>query len=107
MSWPALESIAESGRPLVPSTGDQLNGYAKYLVDNDIDGYVYPMTTKLSAESVKVLLAALKGESVDKKHYIEVQGMGPDEIAGFVRPDESDWWWIGDDQIPDKYLPQL
>lgn len=107
MSWPALESLAEAGRPLVPTTGDQLNGYAKYLVEQDVPGYVFPMTTKLSAESVKVLLRAMQGEAVDKVHYIEVSGMGPDEIKDFVRPELSDWWWIGDDQIPAEFLPEL
>jgi len=107
MSWPALESLAEAGRPAVPNTGDQLNGYAKYLVANDIPGYVFPMTTRLSAESVRVLIKALKGESVAKIHYIDVDGMGPDEIKEFVQPALSDWWWIGDDQIPAEFLPEL
>ena len=107
MSLPALEALQEAGRPLVPTTGDQLNGYAKFLVENDIPGFVYPMTTKLSAESVKVLLKAIKGEDVDKMHFIDVEGMGPDQIKEFVRPELSDWWWIGDDQIPEKFLPEI
>ncbi|MDC7235636.1 MAG: ABC transporter substrate-binding protein [Spirochaetales bacterium] len=107
MSLPALEALQEAGRPLVPTTGDQLNGYAKFLVENDVPGFVYPMTTKLSAESVKVLLEAIKGNEVDKKHYIDVQGMGPEDIKKFVRPELSDWWWIGDDQIPEKFLPEI
>lgn len=107
MSWPALESLAEAGRPKIPSTGDQLNGYAKYLVKEGMRGYVYPMTTKLSAESVKVLLRAMKGEPVEKVHVIDITGMGPDEIQNFVRPEKSDWWWIGDDQIPEEFLPEL
>jgi len=65
------------------------------------------MTTRLSAESVKVLVQAMKGESVDKIHHIEVSGMGPDLIEDFVRPELSDWWWIGDDQIPAEFLPEL
>lgn len=107
MSLPALQVLQDAGRPLVPSTGDQLNGYAKFLVANDIPGFVYPMTTKLSAESVKVLLDAIKGNEVEKVHYIDIQGMGPEEIKKFVRPEASDWWWIGDDQIPEKFLPKI
>ena len=107
MSWPALQALKEAGRPLVPTTGDQLNGYAKFLVENDVPGFVFPMTTKLSAESVKVLLKAIKGEKVDKLHFIDVEGMGPDQIKEFVRPELSDWWWIGDDQIPKEFLPEI
>ena len=105
MSWPALQAMKEAGRPLVPSTGDQLNGYAKFLVDNNVRGYVYPMTTKLSGEAVRVGLSAVKGEKIDKKVYIDISGLGPDKIAEFVRPDKSDWWWIGDDQMPEEFLP--
>ncbi len=107
MSLPALQALKEVGRPLVPSTGDQLNGYAKFLVENNIPGFVYPMTTKLSAESVKILLEAIKGQEVGKVHYIDIQGMGPEAIKEFVRPEASDWWWIGDDQIPEKFLPNI
>ncbi len=107
MSLPALQALQEAGRPLVPTTGDQLNGYAKFLVDHNIPGYAFPMTTKLSAESVKVLLEAIKGNDVEKIHYIDVQGMGPEDIEKFVRPELSDWWWIGDDQIPEEFLPEI
>lgn len=107
MSLPALQALKEVGRPLVPSTGDQLNGYAKFLIANNIPGFIYPMTTRLSAESVKILLDAIKGKDVEKIHYIDIQGMGPDDIKKFVRPEASDWWWIGDDQIPAKYLPKI
>ena len=65
------------------------------------------MTTKLSAESVKVLLEAIKGNEVEKNHSIDIQGMGPEQIKEFVRPELSDWWWIGDDQIPEKFLPEF
>jgi ribose transport system substrate-binding protein len=107
MSWPALQALKEAKRPLVPSTGDQLNGYAKYLVDNKARGFVFPMTTKLSGEAVKVALKALKGEKVPKNFSIDVKGLGPDKVKEFVRPTLSDWWWIGDDQMPKEFLPKL
>jgi ribose transport system substrate-binding protein len=106
-AWPALEALKEAGRPLVPSTGDQLNGYAKFLVANNLRGFVYPMTTKLSGEAVRTALLLLKGEKVGKKVYIDIQGLGPDKIKAFVRPNLSDWWWIGDDQMPKEFLPKL
>lgn len=107
MSWPALQAMQEAGRPLVPSTGDQLNGYAKFLVENDVPGYCYPMTTKLSGKALEVALRALKGESVDKVEYIDIDGYGPDEIADLAKTGKSDWWWIGDDQMPEEFLPDL
>jgi ribose transport system substrate-binding protein len=107
MSWPALQALQEAKRPLVPTTGDQLNGYAKFLVANKARGFVFPMTTRLSGEAVKVALRALKGEKVPKNVSIDVKGLGPDKIKEFVRPALSDWWWIGDDQMPKEFLPKL
>ncbi len=107
MSWPALQAFEEAGRPLVPSTGDQLNGYAKYVSEKNVPAYLYPMSTRLSAEAVKVLLKAMKGEAVDKTVATSFKGMGPEEIKKFVKPELSDWWWVGDDQMPEEFLPEL
>ena len=107
MSWPALQAMKEAGRPLVPSTGDQLNGYTKFLVANNARGYAYPMTTKLSGEAVKQAVKAAKGEKVEKIVYIKITGYGPDQIKQLTKPDLSDWWWIGDDQMPAEFLPKL
>ncbi len=107
MSWPALQALKEAKRPLVPSTGDQLNGYAKFLVENKVRGYVFPITTKLSGEAVKIALKALLGEKVPKNYSIEIDGLGPELINKFVQPKLSDWWWIGDDQMPKEFLPKL
>jgi ribose transport system substrate-binding protein len=106
-AWPALEAIKEAGRPLVPSTGDQLNGYAKFLVENDVPGFIYPITTKISAEALKVGLKAVQGEEVEKHVLIQLEGMGPEQIKAFVRPELSDFWWIGDDQMPEEFLPKF
>jgi hypothetical protein len=84
-----------------------LNGYAKFLVENKLRGYIYPFTTRQSAEALKVTLRALKGEKLPKTIMIEVKGYGPEEIKKLVQPKLSDWWWIGDDQISKEFLPKL
>jgi ABC-type sugar transport system substrate-binding protein len=106
-SWPALQAMKEANRPLVPSTGDQLNGYTKFLVANNVRGYAYPMTTMLSGEAVKQAVKAAKGEKVEKIVYIKITGYGPDQIKQLTKPDLSDWYWIGDDKMPAEFLPQL
>lgn len=106
-SWPALQALKEAGRPMVPTTGDQLNGYTKFLVANKLRGYAYPMTTQLSGEAVKQALMAVKGQKVEKKVFIKITGYGPDQIQQLTKPELSDWWWIGDDQMPAQFLPKL
>lgn len=105
MSWPALQALKEAGRPLVPTTGDQLNDYAKFLVDNNLRGYIFHMSTTLSGETVKAGMKAVKGEKLPKRTFLKINGYGPDEIKSLVRPKLSDFWWIGDDNMPKEFLP--
>jgi ABC-type sugar transport system substrate-binding protein len=56
---------------------------------------------------VKQAVKAAKGEKVEKNVYIKITGYGPDQIKQLTKPDLSDWWWIGDDQMPAEFLPQL
>jgi ribose transport system substrate-binding protein len=107
MSWPALQVLKEKGLPLVPSTGDQLNGYAKFLVKNDIRGFIQPFPASHSRSAVIYALKAAKGEEIEKYIKIPVVSYGPEKIKEFVRMNKSDYWWIGDDQMPEKFLPEL
>jgi ribose transport system substrate-binding protein len=107
MSWPALEALKAAGRPLVPSTGDQLNGYAKFLVKNDVRGFIYPYPAWISAEAVKMALKVVKGKEVPKYYEVPVKGFGPEEIKKLVQMEKSDFWWVGDDQIPEEFLPDI
>jgi hypothetical protein len=76
-------------------------------VANKARGYAYPMTTQLSGEAVKQALMAAMGQKVEKKVTIKITGYGPDQIQQLTKPDLSDWWWIGDDQMPAEFLPKL
>jgi ribose transport system substrate-binding protein len=107
MSWPALEALKEAGRPLVPSTGEQLNGYAKFVVQNNTRGFIYPFPAWMSREAVKYAIKAVQGEKLDKLILIPVDSIGPDEIKDYVQMGESDFWWVGDDQMPEEFLPKL
>lgn len=107
MSWPALEALEAAGRPLVPSTGEQLNGYAKYLVKNDARGFIYPFPSWVSANAVQMAIKAVQGEKLPKYIEIPTETFGPEKIKEFVRHDKSDFWWVGDDQMPEEFLPKL
>jgi ribose transport system substrate-binding protein len=106
-SWPALEALKEAGRPLVPSTSEQLNAYAKFVVKNDLRGFIYPFPAWQSRDAVRYAIKAVQGEELPKYIEIPVDPIGPDEIADYVQMDESDFWWVGDDQMPEEFLPEL
>ncbi len=107
MSWPALEALKEAGRPLVPSTGEQLNAYAKFVVKNNLRGFIYPFPAWMSRMAVQYAIKAAQGEKLPKYIEIPVDPIGPDEIADYVQMDKSDFWWVGDDQMPEEFLPSF
>ena len=107
MSFPALETMKEAGRKLVPSTGDHLNGYAKFLVENNVPGYIEPYSTRQAAWALEEGLKAVKGEEIPNLIYKDPDTYDFEKIKNFVDMSKSDWWWLGDDQIPAEFLPQI
>ncbi len=107
MSFPALEVLKEAGLPLVPSTGDHLNGYAKFLVKNNVPGYIEPYSTLQAAWALDEGLKVVKGETIEKIIFKEPAKYDFARIKEFVDMNKSDWWWLGDDQIPEKFLPDI
>ncbi|MBI9104318.1 MAG: substrate-binding domain-containing protein [Spirochaetales bacterium] len=107
MSFPALETMKEAGREMVPSSGDNLNGYAKFLVANDVPGYIEPYSTQQAAWALVEGLKAVKGDTLDKVIYRTPDQFPFEKIKEIVDMSLSDWWWLGDDQIPAEFLPQI
>ncbi len=107
MSFPALETMKEAGRPLVPTTGDHLNGYAKFLVANDVPGYIEPYSTRQGAWALVEGLKAVKGETIPSRILKDPDTYDFEKIKQFVDMEKSDWWWLGDDQIPAEFLPEI
>lgn len=107
MSFPALEAMKEAGRTLVPSTGDNLNGYAKFLVINEVEGYIEPYSTQQAAWALTEGLKAVKGEKIEKVIYHQPEQYPYERIVQIVDTELSDWWWLGDDQIPEEFLPEI
>ncbi len=107
MSLPALETMKEAERTLIPSCGDNLNGYAKFLVANDVPGYIEPYSTQQAAWALVEGLKAVNGEKLDKVIYRQPDQYPFEKIKEFVDMSLSDWWWLGDDQIPAEFLPNI
>lgn len=107
MSFPALETMKDAGKALIPSTGDHLNGYAKFLVANNVPGYIEPYSTQQAAWALVEGLKAVKGEKIDKIIYKKPEQYPFKKIKEIVDMNLSDWWWLGDDQIPAEFLPKI
>lgn len=106
MTLGAIDAFKAAGRPLVPMTGEDNNGYLKRWVELQPEGFDSIATSKptwLGSESLKVALDLLDGKDVAKDNVLPVPTITSENLEEFVRPDLPDSFWnntrLSDDQI--------
>jgi ribose transport system substrate-binding protein len=94
MTRGAIEAFQEAGRPLVPMSGENLNGYFKVAVDVGLKTSAPQFPTWMAPEAVKLAVRALTG--MPMKDYYLLQPPAIVDIEGRVLPDVSDDYWVED-----------
>lgn len=104
LSWPALEALEESGRAFVPSTGDHLLGYSKFLHKNSIPGVQVRFPATMGANAVEVAMQILRGEMIYRYVEVDLDVIRSEDLINY-NIDRPDNWWIGDHEgLPEQYL---
>jgi ribose transport system substrate-binding protein len=96
MTQGAMEAFLAAGRPLVPMTGEDNNGFMKMwkeLAPQGFKGIAASEPTWVSGEALKLALATLKGEPIPKTTMIPVPTITDATLDEYVRPDLSDSYW--------------
>ncbi len=106
MTLGAIDAFKAAGRPLVPMTGEDNNGYLKRWSELRPEGFDSIATSKptwLGSESLKLALDLLDGKDVAKDNVLPVPTITNDNLDAFVRPDLPDSFWnntrLSDDQV--------
>ncbi len=96
MTQGAIEAFQAAGRPLVPMTGEDNNGFMKMWKELQPKGFkaiAASEPTWISAEALKLALDALNGRPIPKKKIIPVPTITEENLDQYVRPDLSDEYW--------------
>lgn len=97
MTRGAVEAFLAAGRPLVPMTGEDNNGFLKIWKENIPNGFtsIAPsMPTWLFAEGARIGLDLLDGNPpAQKDTVVEIPVITQDELDKYVRDDLSDSYW--------------
>jgi ribose transport system substrate-binding protein len=104
MTQGAMEAFLAAGRPLVPMTGEDNNGFMKMwkeLSPQGFKGIAASEPTWISGEALKLALAALKGEPIEKQAMIPVPTITDETLDQYVRPDLSDEYWTNSKLPPE------
>lgn len=94
MTRGAIEAFQEAGRPLVPMSGENLNGYFKVAAEAGLPTSAPQFPTWMAPEAVKLAVRALRGLPVHDYYLLQPPAIV--DIEGRVLPDVSDDYWVED-----------
>ena len=109
MTLGAVDAFQEADRPLIPMSGEALNGYVKKWVELKAQGFssVAPsMPTWLSASALDMAVKALIGFPVPKDTIYPTPTYYEADLESIVRPDLPDSYWLGS-LLPDEVIKEI
>ena len=96
MTQGAIDAFEAAGRPLVPMTGEDNNGFMMAWQERMEDGFMAIAASEPTWQSRVALQAALRilqGIPINSYYRLNVPTITADEVADYVRPEYSDAYW--------------
>lgn len=92
MTLGAVQAYQEAGIPLVPMSGEGLNGFLKAAVAADLKTSAPAFPTWQGPEALKLAVRALQGMPIDDSYLLQAPSIA--DIKTAVLPDVSDDYWV-------------
>jgi ribose transport system substrate-binding protein len=104
----ALEAFEEAGRPLVPITGEDNNGFFKlWLARKDkFDSIGASKPTYIGSDACRLALQILQGEPVYDINIVAVPIITGEELQKYARPDLPDSFWLRT-RLPESKIQEI
>lgn len=96
MTQGAIDAFEAAGRPLVPMTGEDNNGFMQAWKDRIPDGFAAISASEPTWQSrvaLQAALRALQGMPLNSFYELQVPTITADDIDDYVRPEYSDSYW--------------
>jgi len=96
MTQGAIDAFEAAGRPLVPMTGEDNNGFMLAWMDRMDDGFTAIAASEPTWQSRVALQAGLRilqGIPINSFYRLQVPTITGDELEQYVRPEYSDAYW--------------
>ena len=110
MTRGAIEAFVENGRPLIPMTGEDGNGFLKlwkkYIDDPGFDSIATTMPAWIYGEGVNTGVRILKGEPYEKEVVNPVPTILRDTLDEYVRDDLNDSFWANT-RLPEELIQKF
>jgi len=109
MTLGAIDAFLEAGKPLIPMTGEALNGFAKRWIELRDKGFtsIAPYKpTWLSAAALKYAVQVLEGFPIPRKIIYPTPVFTEENIDQIARWDLPDSYWLGS-LLPDEVIKEI
>ena len=107
MTRGAIQAFQEANRPLVPMTGEALNGFLKIWQNQELSSVAPIYPTWMGAEAVKLAILALQNKEIVKNYLPASPPITDDTLADNVKPNLPDDYWLDDGYLTDEQLQSI
>lgn len=107
MTRGAIQAFQEANRPLVPMTGEALNGFLKIWQNQNLSSVAPIYPTWMGAEAVKLAILALQNKEIAKNYLPASPPITDDTLADNVKPNLPDDYWLDDGYLSEEQLQSI
>jgi len=94
MTRACIDVFSEIGKPLVPMTGENNNGFLRIWKDSGLDSAGPVFTPGLGPAMVRATVALLEGKEISAKFESDPNPITNENFDDLYRPDLSDAFWM-------------
>jgi len=94
MTRACLDVFKESGKPLVPMTGEGNNGFLRVWKQTGVKSIAPLFTPGLGPATVRAAVALLEGKPMYRSYFSSPPPVNQADLDKFYRPDLSDAFWL-------------
>ena len=94
MTRACLDVFKESGKPLVPMTGEGNNGFLRAWKATGVKSIAPQFTPGLGAAVVRASVALLEGKPMYRAYFSSPPAIAQADLDKYFRPDLSDAYWL-------------
>ena len=105
MTRACLDVFKETGKPLVPMTGEGNNGFMRAWKATGVKSVAPLFTPGLGAATVKAAVSLLEGKQLYKSYFSSPPPVLQNDLDKYFRPDLSDAYWFPS-TLPEAALKQ-
>ena len=105
MTRACLDVFKESGKPLVPMTGEGNNGFLRAWKQTGVKSIAPLFTPGLGVATVRTATALLEGKPMYRSYFSSPAPVTQADLDKFYRPDLSDAYWLPS-TLPESVLKE-